>query len=165
MYFKSLSLKLAVSLMLSVLITFGAFADMMDGEEAAAFANFIQDLVSTTQTIKHGEICSFGSDEISKIIARSNGYIDLDIEPSKYGSCKAIYVSMNQQKGLGHDIEKFNKEKILTIAIFNGFTEIGGMVQVEMGRRNFELTLNSKKIKAAGVRLNALIMSLVINSN
>jgi hypothetical protein len=56
-----------------------------------------------------------------------------------------------------------NKKKILTIAIFDGFTEIGGMLQVQMGRRNFELTLNSKAVKESGIRLNALSTSLVIN--
>jgi hypothetical protein len=42
---------------------------------------------------------------------------------------------MSKQKGLGSDVIKFNKNKILTIATFDGFIEMGGMIQIEMGRR------------------------------
>lgn len=138
-----------------------AFA--LDGEEAAAFASFIQGLVETTQTVKHGATCAIGKDEISKILIQNKSVTDLDLDSSKFGSCRVIYVAMNKQKGFGSDLLKFSRAKIFTIAIFDGFTESGGMVQVEMGRRNFELTLNSMAVKEASVRLNALAMSLVIN--
>jgi hypothetical protein len=146
-------------------IMFDCFA-AMDSEEAAAFAGFIQDLIHTTQTSKRGVICAVGSDEVSKaMVGQDKTIIDLDKDPKKYLSCKAIYIAMGRQKGLGAEIAKFNKSKIMTIAIFDGFTEMGGMVRVELGRRNFELTLNSKEYKAAGVKLNALSTSLVINTN
>ncbi len=146
------------------LITFDCFSDITEDETAVAFALFIQDLVHTTQTSKHGSICALGSDEVSKIIAtQDKTFIDLDLEPKKYGECKAVYIAQGREKSLRFEIEKLNKKKILTIAIFDGFTEIGGMLQVQMGRRNFELTLNSKAVKDSGIRLNALSTSLVIN--
>jgi hypothetical protein len=146
------------------LITFDCFSDITEDETAVAFALFIQDLVHTTQTSKHGSICALGSDEVSKIIAtQDKTFIDLDLEPKKYGECKAVYIAQGREKSLRFEIEKLNKKKILTIAIFDGFTEIGGMLQVQMGRRNFELTLNSKVVKDSGIRLNALSTSLVIN--
>jgi hypothetical protein len=146
------------------LITFDCFSDITEDETAVAFALFIQDLVHTTQTSKHGSICALGSDEVSKIIAtQDKTFIDLDLEPKKYGECKAVYIAQGREKSLRFEIEKLNKKKILTIAIFDGFTEIGGMLQVQMGRRNFELTLNSKVVKESGIRLNALSTSLVIN--
>lgn len=159
-------LKLVTFFATSFFIMFNCFASVMDSEEASAFASFIQDLIHTTQTSKHGPICGIGSDEVLKAMAgQDRTFVDLDHDPKKYLSCKAVYISMGRQKGLGAEIAKFNKAKILTIAIFDGFTEMGGMVQVELGRRNFELTLNSKEVKAAGVRLNALATSLVINTN
>lgn len=162
MYFKNL--KLTIILTLFFFPAFNSNAGVMDNDEATAFASFIQDLVITSQTPKHGAICALGSDEISRVIAsQDKDFIDLDVYPKKFLSCKAIYVAMSKQKGLGSDIIKFNKNKILTIATFDGFTEMGGMIQVEMGRRSFELSLNSKEVKAASVRLNALAMSLVIN--
>lgn len=159
-------LKLITLFTLSFFVVSDCFAGNVDTEEAAAFAGFIQDLVHTAQTTKHGVICAVGSDEISRAInSQDKSFVDLDNNPKQYQSCKAVYVAMGRQKGLGADIIKFNKGKILTIATFDGFTEMGGMVQVQMGRRNFELTLNSKEVKAASVRLNALATSLVINAN
>lgn len=140
-----------------------ASADSIDKEEAIAFAGFIKDLVHTTQTVKPGAICHVGSDEISRIIDQDKATIDLDLEPSRFTSCKAIYIATAMKKGVGSDIAKFNKNKIMTIAIFDEFTENGGMVQVQMGRRSFELILNAKLAKESSVRLNALSMSLVIN--
>jgi len=161
MYRKSLKLITFLTLFLSLMSN--AFAEAIDSEEALAFASFIQDLVHKTQTNKQGVICATGSDEISKIISQNKAFIYLDNEQAKYHSCKAVYVAMGKEKIIRSDIDKFNKNKILTIAIFDGFTEAGGMVQVQMGRRNFELTLNSKIMKEASVRLSALDMNLVIN--
>ena len=121
-------------------------------------------MVRTTQTSKQGVICIFGSDEVSKVLTgRVNNILDLTGDVRRHESCKSIYVAQGMEKGLRVEIEKFNKKGIMTIAIFDGFTELGGMVQVQMGRRNFELIINSKQLKASGVRLNALAMSIVIN--
>ena len=141
-----------------------SFAETIEDEMASAYARFIRDLVGTTHISKEGTICVFGSDEISKIVLhQSSKYIDLDLDPGKYTSCKAIYVAQGMEKVLRSEVEKFKKEKIMTIAIFDGFIESGGLVEVQLGRRNFELLLNSKDIKYSGVRLSALALSLVIN--
>ena len=158
------NLKLVTFFTALFFVTFDCFSSIIDDETAVAFAGFIQDIVHTTQTSKHGPICGIGSDEISKIIAsQDKTFIDLDLEPKKYEQCKAVYIAQGREKSLRVEIEKLNKKKILTIAIFDGFTEIGGMLQVQRGRRNFELTLNSKVAKESGIRLNALSTSLIIN--
>ncbi len=157
-------IKPIVAMLLTFFVVFAeARADITDKEEAVAFAGFIQDLVHTTQTSKVGPTCYLGSDEISRIISQEKGSIDLSRDGSKFASCKAIYVSTGEIKGIAAEIDKFSKHKIMTIAIFDGFTERGGMVQVQMGRRSFELILNSKAVKDSGVRLSALALSLVIN--
>lgn len=156
-----------INVIFTLLLFFAApssFAGVLTSEEALAFASFIKGLTSTTQIAKEGSICSFGNDEISKIIASQNqDYISLDSDPKQYKLCRVIYIAQGMQKGLGVELAKFNKNNIMTIAIFEGFVEFGGMVQVQMGRRNFELILNTKKIKASGIRLSALVLSLVIN--
>lgn len=154
---------LAVMLLIFLTISGDLFADISDKEEALAFASFIQDLVHTTQTTKPGALCFMGSDEVSRIMSQEKSFIDLDREMSKFNSCKAIYIAAGVQKGIGPETIKFNKNKIMTIAIFDGFTESGGMIQVQMGRRSFELILNAKVAKDSGVRLSALSTSLIIN--
>lgn len=157
-------LKLYVIFVALFLIAPTSFADSIEDEMATAYAGFIRDLVGTTQISKNGTICVFGSDEISKMLLhQSSKYINLDLSPDKYTSCKAIYIAQGMEKGLRSEVDKFNQDKIMTIAIFEGFIESGGMVQVQLGRRNFELLLNSKDIKSSGIRLSALALSLVIN--
>ncbi len=140
------------------------FADVADKEEAIAFTNFIKQLVSSSHTTKTGKFCLLGSDEISQaILSQDRQAINLTTNPQDYGECIAVYISRSQQKGLRAEIEKFNKNKIITIATFDGFTESGGMIQVQMGRRDFELVVNPKELKESGVRLSALISNLIIN--
>ncbi len=162
MYFKNL--KIITIFLLFIFTSNYCFAGIIEEDEAEVFAGFIQGLVHTTQTNKSGATCIFGGDRVSKIIAdREKNLIDLTADPKKYNSCKAIYVAQEMEKGLRAEIIKFNRHKILTIATFDGFIEMGGMIQVQMGRRNFEIILNSKETKEAGVKLNALSTSLVIN--
>jgi len=140
-------------------------AESLEVGEAASFANFIRELINSTSSPNESStICIFGNDEISKsIMLQEKNAVDLNFEPKKYEICKAIYISQNMQKIMRSEIEKFSSKKIMTIAIFEGFIELGGMAQVQMGRRNFELILDSKQIKASSIKLNSLFLSLVIN--
>lgn len=153
-------------LVIAVLTSFFVSGDLyaMEDAEVQGYTGFIQDLINSSSAVKNGPICTFGSDEISSaFIAQDTKVVNLDKNPEKFMQCKAIYVARGSEKILKPEIAKFNRNKIMTVAIFDGFTEIDGMMQVQMGRRNFEITLNSKVAKASGVRLNALLLSLVIN--
>jgi hypothetical protein len=158
------NLKTIAAFFIFFFISFNSFAGIVEEDEAENFANFIQALIHNTQTVKNGATCIFGSDRVSKVIAnREKNFIDLSTDPKKFNSCKAIYIAQEREKTLRAEISKFNNNKILTIATFDGFTEMGGIIQVQLGRRDFELILNSKEAKEAGVKLNALSTSLVIN--
>ena len=150
-----------LALLLSV--TSNAIAGFVDNDEALAFASFIQELVHKTQTVKPGVICSIGNDEISRIISQEKNFINLDTDGSKVASCKAIYIAMGREKNIKSDLLKFSNNRILTIAVFDGFIENGGMLQVQMGRRNFELILNAKTLKESGIKLSPLVTDLIIN--
>ena len=134
-----------------------------EDEEAAAFASFIKGVAQTTQGGNSGSLCVFGGDEISKIVNSDRAVINLNDNPDKFSSCKVIYVAQDKSKTIKLDIVKFNSKKILTIATFDGFIESGGMLKVEMGRRNLEVTLNTKLVKESGIKLNSLVMDFVIN--
>lgn len=150
----------------SVLLISDCFAAVVGSEEAGDYAGFIMDIINSSQIEVSGETCVIGSDEIAKIIlARNDKSIDLGLggDSKKYDLCKAVYLSQGTEKISRSEMEKFIKRKIITVAVFDGFIESGGMIQVQMGRRNFEVLLNSKEVKESGVRLNALFLSLVIN--
>ncbi len=162
MPFLSHKYKIIIAVFLSFFISYQGKA--MDDAEVQAYATFIQDLINSASTTKNGQICTFGSDEIANIIlTQAKSPINLDKNQDKVAKCKAIYVARGSEKILKLEINKFNKNKIMTVAIFEGFIESGGMVQVQIGRRDFEVILNYAEVKAAGIRLSALILSLVIN--
>ncbi len=144
--------------------SFASKADVIEAEEAMAFGSFIKEMIRGSQFPSgHTAVCAIGKDEISKILSREKNYIDLNTSPDQYKICSAIYVAVGNKKTVWVDVLKFNKAKVLTIGIFEGFAESGGIVQIQMGRRNFELTLNQKMFKESGVRLSPLATSLVVN--
>lgn len=166
MNLKNLKSLLVIFLALLFAIPSNCLAVVVDSEEAAGYASFIMGLINTSQSQKSGATCVIGNDEVAKLIlAQDKNSIALGLggEHKKYDLCKAVYVSQGTEKTSRSEMDKFIKRKIMTIAVFEGFIETGGMMQVQMGRRNFEITLNAKEVKAAGVRLNALLLSLVIN--
>jgi hypothetical protein len=137
----------------------------MDLEESSAYASFIKDIVSSTKIVKKGKFCVFGSDEVAKALMYQNPQIIKIGDEGKrsYDKCNSIYISQGMERGLRIELDKLIKKKILTIAIFDGFTNMGGMIQVQLGRRNFELTVNSNLLKAASVKLDVLATNLIIN--
>jgi len=153
-----------LSTLFFILLASQVHARSFDSDEVFAFAGFINDLVKTAQTSKGGAFCVLGNDEIGKVILDlDKTTVDLETHPRKYDGCRAIYIAQSKEKTLRNEMTKFSKSKILTIAVFEDFTELGGMVRVDMGRRNFELTVNSKGMKEAGIKLNSLAMSLIVN--
>jgi hypothetical protein len=155
-------LKIALAALAFTALVFSANA--LESPEAQAYANFIRELIDTASTLKQGPTCVFGSDEIAKVIlAQNSRSISLAQNPEKAFQCKAVYIAKGSEKIMKSEIAKFNKSNIMTVGVFEGFVENGGMVQVQMGRRNFEITLNSKEARLASVRLSALILSFVIN--
>lgn len=141
-----------------------------EADKARAFAGFIKHIYLNTKTTKNGNnFCIFGSDEvsvqISSIIPRGsiNDVGDeIDIERN-YNECRVIYISKNKEKDAKYSTKFFNNKGALTIATFAGFTVDGGMMSVEVGRRNFELTVNELAMKEFGVKIDSSIVSLIVN--
>ena len=77
--------------------------------------------------------------------------------------CRAIYVSAENATNLKVYLDGMAKEKILTISTFEQFVDNGGMIQVGMGRRDFELIVDVKSLHAAQIKLDTLSANLIIN--
>ena len=136
----------------------------MDDAEVFAFTDFISGLVKTSVIQKSGSFCVLGSDEISSVLMmKDRKILDITKNLDKFNSCKAIYIARGSEKSLKLEIAKFNNAKIMTIAVFDGFTEIGGMFQVQIGRRNFEIISNQKVLKDSNVKISSLLSGLIIN--
>ncbi len=137
-------------------------------ETAKAFADFIEALYISTQTAnKEPSICIFGSDDISTYLStkEKSKIIPEDASISKSANgCRVVYIAKSKEKLVKSFIGAFNQSKTVTIANFDSFVNNGGMIFVDLGRRDFELTVNFKTFKASGARLDSAIAALIINN-
>ncbi|OFW80711.1 MAG: hypothetical protein A2887_05825 [Alphaproteobacteria bacterium RIFCSPLOWO2_01_FULL_40_26] len=136
-----------------------ALAEIAGYDEAKAYAVFIQKMANSAETEKNKIFCIVGGDEVSKFFVNDN----IDVNPKKYDHCKVVYLAQDIKKIFRIEVDKFNKKRIPTIAVFDNFVEGGGTFRVELGRRDFEITMNSKTAKDFSVKLNSTFVTLVIN--
>lgn len=138
----------------------------MDPEEAQAYSNFITTLIYDIEFDRKGNFCILGNDDIAKDLSiKFPNALKLEENTfsNNYTSCSAIYISQGSERGLRVELEKITQSKIVTIAIFEGFTNIGGTLQIQIGRRNFEIIASSKLLKTSGAKLGVLTTNLTIN--
>jgi hypothetical protein len=139
----------------------------IDNDVANAYAEFIEVLIQNINGLKSGKFCIFGSDEITNAIAlRNKEYFEIndDLNFKNLDHCNVIYISNNKQKTFKFTGNVFNDRKILTIANYNGFAlNESGMIEIQLGRRNFEIIVNKKALKANSFMLKPLINSYVFN--
>lgn len=154
--------KLIIAFFCFFCLSSNSFAD--EAEEAKFFADFIYEIPSLAQGINKGDVCSFGYDTVVAEMQLKSDIVNIDTYPQKYISCKLIYIARDKEKIYKSYVAKFNHKRILTVSLLESFNENGGMILVQMGRRSFELTINSKEIKEAGIRLDPLLLELVINN-
>ena len=135
-----------------------------------AFAGFINTVYLNVDAVNNGNhLCIFGVDEISlqlrSVVKREwLKNIGEEVDPnSDYNECRVIYIAKNKEKNAKHSVQFFNDKGALTIATFSGFIADGGMMNIEIGRRNFELRVNELMIKRSGIKLDSSVISLIIN--
>lgn len=162
---------LALLSIATLLLGYGndAHATRGDSYKNRAFAGFIKHIYSNVQTVKNGsDLCIFGNDEISLQLKslddnKSVVYIGDEIDSKKsYNKCRVIYIAKNKEKESKYSVNFFNDRGSLTIAIFPGFVTDGGMMSIDIGRRNFELFINDVAIKKSGVKINSSIAALIV---
>jgi hypothetical protein len=142
-----------------------ALSQDIDNDVANAYAEFIDVLIQNINGLKSGKFCIFGSDEITNAIQiRNKEYLEINDDLKNIDNCNTIYISNNKQKTFKFIGNVFSDRKILTIANYNGFAlNEAGMIEIQLGRRNFEIIVNKKTLKANSFMLKPLINSYVIN--
>jgi hypothetical protein len=160
--------KILLIITLQLFITNGYSQDI-DSDVANAYAEFIEVLIQNITGLKNGKFCIFGSDEITDAIKlRNKEYFEIKDDSKNdlknIDHCNTIYICSDKQKSLKFYGNIFSDRKILTIANYNGFAlNEEGMIEIQLGRRNFEIIVNKKTLKANGFMLKPLINSYVIN--
>ena len=159
-FLKKISLIIILQLFLS-----NSMAQDIDSDIANAYGEFIEVLTQNISGLKNGKFCIFGSDEISNaIILRNNEYIKIFDDLKNIDSCNIAYIANDKQKMFKFVGHNFRDLRILTIATFSDFSlSDSGMIEIQLGRRNFEIIINKKTLKANSFMLKPLINSYVIN--
>ncbi len=163
---KMLKLLFVMSVFLSFLTRPAMSADRGFDE---ALAQFLEGVYLNTETVTNSDkFCLYGSDGITIYLLGKNDTVVLDDvsgDKSKYKKCRIIYVAKNKEKLVKSFVESMNKSGALTISTFPNFVSDGGMLFVDVGRRNFELTVNVMSFKKSGVKIDSSITGLIINKN
>ena len=137
-------------------------ADDVFYKAVAGFVRGFPDMVRDAP----GKLCVYGYDQVAvEIEEKYQDTVLLKNEASFNAGfskerCKVLYVS---KKAPPQVIATANAAKIVSIGVDDYFIENSGMVFVEMGRRNFELTVNHKNLRGFGVKLDPLAAGLIVN--
>lgn len=152
---------------LSVILFAKSFAN--EAQYYTAFARFIKLIYQNTESANMSDkFCVFGYDDVSirfsSIIDKKQLiFLPEDLDENKsYSQCRVIYYAKSKMRVTKYSMNILNKSKSLTVAIFNDFVSDGGMIFVDVGRRNFELIVNSDIFKKSKVRLDSSITGLIV---
>jgi hypothetical protein len=154
------------SALIAVFAAISIKAIAMDPEEMQSYSNFIVNVVYDIELERKGQFCIFGNDEIAKdLITKFPEALKISEESleANYKFCNLIYVSQGNERGLRIHLERIGKNKIVTIGTFEGFVNMGGAIQIQLGRRSFEITTNPKLLKISGAKLGIFATNLIIN--
>jgi hypothetical protein len=168
---ESLQIKRLVLLLLFVLCMFikpqSVFASK-DTSFYKAVASFVYNFQKLIKN-RNGNLCVYGYDQVAIVIEEKYRDSTIFFKNSKdldnlgNVNCKLFYISKNYDKTLNQSIETSDKHKVVSISLEDRFIENGGTILVQMGRRNFELMMNHKKIKEYGIQLDPVISNLLID--
>lgn len=132
-----------------------------------AMASFIYNLQKLIKN-REGSLCIYGYDQVSIAIEEKFKSSSIFLKSSKElevldkNSCGLLYISKNNDKSLNQVFLIADKYKIVTVGLEDRFIDDGGIVLVQMGRRNFELVLNHKKIKEYAIQFDPIISNLLV---
>ncbi len=141
------------------------FAYNVSLDEATAYANFIQNLTRNSISKNKAEsVCVYGNDQVARSLLKNpNSFVLSTNKIEEARRCKSVYIVFDNVSGIKNYLNLLTANKILTISIFEEFVENGGMIQVQMGRRDFELIVDVKALNSAQIKLDTLSTNLIVN--
>ena len=117
---------------------------------------------------KSGGLCVYGYDQVSVwlddhyrgnvVFFKNND----DLKNFHNQNCKVLYVSKNIDKDYSA-IEVANKYKVVSIGLDENFINNGGVILMQIGRRNFDLIANKNKIKLYDIKFDYMASHLLVN--
>ncbi len=131
----------------------------------AAYSKFIM-FVNENISSRNGShnLCLYGSDDIvSYFLSLKDGkFINLDQEFARYKDCKLIYVAKNKEKYVKTFIDNFNSSGAVTISIFESYIGKGGAIFIGVGRRNFELSVDSNILEKNLTKIDSSVKEFMV---
>lgn len=115
-----------------------------------------------------GKVCVFGYDQMTVALADQDKSIvsfnsEEDLVNLKKDNCAVLYIARDKSRSLRLLTKYTDPNQVVTVGLFDSFVDEGGIILIQMGRRNIELTVNHDKIKALGVKFDPLLSGLIVN--
>ena len=130
-------------------------------------AEFIYRLPNMIQN-KTGNLCVFGYDQVSVLLEANHKDSIVffkkneDLKNFANSNCKILYISTNLDRDYSA-IEVADKYKVISISLDDNFIDNGGLILMQMGRRNFNLITNKNKIKLYDIKFDYVVSGFVVN--
>jgi hypothetical protein len=119
--------------------------------------------------IESRNICVYGYDQVA--VSLKEKYEEIvffrnneDLLKADFASqkCQVFYISQNKNAEF-EAIKLANASNVISVSIDENFIEKSGTILVQMGRRNFELSVNHAAMKRLNIKLDPVLEGLVIN--
>lgn len=160
-------MKKSILIIYLLLYSFNAFSydDNIDntvhGHAATFIVKFSNLILNKNGLNKQGNICVYGYDQTSLLLQEQHK-AKITLLSKNLNNCKILYVSKNIDR-YDEIINFADRHKIVTIGFDDNFLDNGGILLMQIGRRNFELLLNKNKSKLYEVKFDPTVSSLLIN--
>lgn len=132
-----------------------------------ATVKVIEEIAEASKNGRGKVICVYGSDRVAELLISNNSNVisfsnktDFD----KVENCKLIYFGLDRTRTIRTDLDKFQRQQIVTISTIEDFIDIGGIVELQSGRKKLEVIINSHLLAKKNIQLNKLFFEYVDNN-
>lgn len=114
-------------------------------------------------------ICSIGDDRLAEVLQQvvvgkqANGrrIETRRISSSQEGrSCHILLIGFHNQQRALEMLHGLQDAKVLTVGQVDGFTDLGGMINLVRTARTVELEINPKAAEAAGLKISSRLLAV-----
>jgi hypothetical protein len=132
-----------------------------------AIVKVIEEIAEASKGGRGKVICVYGSDRVAELLIGNNSNVisfsnktDFD----KANNCKLIYFGLDRTRTIRTDLDKFQRQQIVTISTIEDFIDIGGIVELQSGRKKLDVVINSRLLAKKNIQLNQLLFEYVDNN-
>jgi len=166
---------LVVPLLVALMEVNGVAAETVDEYQAKAailynFAKFVQWPPQAFHNSTHPiTICIFGRTRIERELADAARGKDIGSRPVVVSAiskvpeacnCQMLFISSSEQKRIKSILQELRTMSVLTVGETDGFTDAGGIANLEFTRDRIQMSINVEAAAAARLQISSKLLRL-----